>query len=122
MRSIAAALMLGVAACSTERRPESDTTALDSAAAAAPATDSPGESARDTQPAASTNAPARSGAAAKVGATGTKGTSKTAIGADTGMHPTDTFGIHPRDSTLADFLKKRPPEVRRPQDPQKTPR
>lgn len=121
MRAALGVLVLAVAACSARREPAADTTALDSATAPAAAADSQSQP-PDPQPAVTSGTSARSGGATKAGTSGTKGSSKTAINADTGMHPADTFGIHPRDSTLADFLKKRPPETRRPQDPQKTPR
>lgn len=115
MKFAAAMLAFAVAGCSAKREPASDTMALDSATATGAATDSQSQSGSVAQPSVTTKTPARTGSS-------TKATSKTAVNADTAMHPVDTFGLHPRDSTIADFLKKRPPETRRPQDPQKTPR
>ena len=122
MKLAAVTFALAVTACSAQREAVSDTTALDSATAPGAVTDSQSPSGSAAQPSVTAKTPTRSGSAAKAATSGTKASSKTAVNADTAMHPADTFGIHPRDSTLADFLKKRPPETRRPQDPQKTPR
>ena len=117
MRRASIITLLAIAACAGESRQASDTSDADSIPVPGSA-DSEARSPGDTQPALKTKTSGPAGASSRSKTTSTAGTQ---IDTNAPLHPADTFGLHPRDSALAEFLKKRPPEVRRPQDP-RTPR
>lgn len=116
MRAPSIAALLVCAACAGERSRPSDTSPADTSSAP-PAVDSPSTAAPDTQP------PAASKSGTKQSTTTrSRESTRTTIDTNAPLHPSDTFGVRRRDTTLDAFLKKRPPEIRRPQYPQTTPR
>ena len=117
MRRASITALLAIAACTGESPRPSDTSDADAIPVPASA-DSQPRSASDTQPPLKAKTSGTAGTSSRSRTTGTTGAQ---IDTNAPLHPADTFGLHPRDTALAEFLKKRPPEVRRPQDP-RTPR
>ena len=118
MRVVSIAMLVALAGCAGERQTPSDTSQVESPAAV----DTPATPARDSQATTKTTTPAK-GTSTRGGVTGTKRPANPPdVRPDTPLYPTDTFGLTPRDTSAEAFLKRRPPEIRRPQNPQTTPR
>lgn len=119
--AITAVVLAAVLGCAGERQMPSDTSKVESPANAESSATSAAATARDSQATKATT-PAK-GATTRGSTTGTKRPPNPPdVRPDTPLYPTDTFGLNPRDTSVQAFLKKRPPEIRRPQNPQTTPR
>ena len=121
------AVLVALAGCAGGRETPSDTSTVEAPASETSATPGPAAPsvatpARDSQTTTKTRSPTR-GTTTRGGVTGTKRPANPPdVRPDTPLYPTDTFGLTPRDTSVEAFLKRRPPEIRRPQNPQTTPR